>query len=927
MLARMEEGGGDVEDELFDLNKEPVERKRKRVETDSIDSGQQGFDVLPQVVGRVLRSKTMAEAECGRQAIDLKVVKIEVENESEVSMLPERGKKKDRRGRPRKIQGKDGVSSLKLKEKSGVSVKQEKTDESSKGTNRRWKKMKRGRGRPPKVDTGAAATETKKEKVECENDKVSFFNRREQNNDHHKKDERGSGMKRMKRMKADPNELGNEIVWQAKGKEECAKGKDMGRREQQQLVRDQIVVMLKKAGWTIDLRQRQQREYMDAVYIDREGRTHWSVTLAYRKFKEKIDSGNADSIDVSAFNLIPEESLSTLFRVTEKGKKASKKKKGGANTINRIAEKVSSKSKLSDGGISRSGRGRGRTLLARKPGVGSDGDYELYEGKRTLISWMIDLGTIPLGGKVAYKSRRHGKRLLEGRVTKDGLSCDCCGSMHTIQDFEAHAGGKHGNPFNHICMDSGNSLLQCLENSWKKHLETNYVGFVAVDVDGDDPNDDTCNFCGDGGNLICCDSCPSTFHHGCLCIEVPSGDWHCMHCSCKFCGKGGETDSMADDNEDSNVAELFTCLLCEEKFHVHCTQGNVAENFDYRDHPSFCSMECLKIFEHLQVIGTRYELEEGFTYTILQCRDECINEDCTVEEINSKLAVAFTVMDECFEPIIDERSETNVIHSVVYNCGSNIRRLDFGGFYTIVLEKGDELVAAASIRIHGSQLAEMPFIGTRYMYRRQGMCKRLLNAIEKVLNSLGVEKLVIPAISELNETWTNKFGFVPLEESKRKEMKYMSLMVFPGIDMLQKTVFEHRFHEGQMNSAVESGADLPDSAAVTGSVGVEDLHQNSLEQNNDKKTSSLDTCTAKIDGSENKVGAVESGPARSSDETIDSKNGVCVNESHGQESCVNDLDASKCSKSFLKDSASADCKLEAKQSDDGFRLPLVTGSL
>ncbi|XP_073285948.1 uncharacterized protein [Primulina huaijiensis] len=905
----MKEGGRDVEDELFDLNKEPIERKSKRVETSSTD-GQQGFDVLPQVVGRVLRSKTMSMAECGRQAIDLKLVKIEVEDESEVSMLPKRGKKKDRRGRPRKIQGKDGVSSLNLKEKSGVPVIQEKIDESSKGTDRRWKKKKRGRGRPPKVDTGAV---TKKEKIGCKIDKGSFFNRRKQKNDHHEKTGGGNGVKR---LKADPNALGNEIVWPGKGKGECAERKDMGRREQQQLVRDQIVVMLKKAGWTIELRQRQQREYMDAVYVDREGRTHWSVTLAYRKFKEKIDSGNADSIDVSAFSLIPEETLSTLFRVTEKGKKAGKKKKGGANTISRISEKVSSKSKLSDRGISGSGWGKGRTLLARRPGEGSNGDYELYEGKRNLISWMIDLGTIPLGRKVAYKSRRHGKRLLEGRVTKDGICCDCCGRMHTIRDFESHAGGTLGNPFFHIFMDSGNSLLQCLENSWKKHLETNNIGFIAVDVDGDDPHDDTCNFCGDGGNLICCDSCPSTFHHGCLCAEEPSGDWHCVHCSCKFCGIAGEDDSTVDDNEDSFVSELFTCLLCEEKFHVHCTKGNVAENFDYRDHPSFCSTECLKIFEHLQVIGIRYELEEGFTYTILQRRDECINEDCTVEEINSKLAVAFTIMDECFEPIIDDRSGSNVIRSVVYNCGSNIRRLDFGGFYTIVLEKGDELVAAASIRIHGSQFAEMPFIGTRYIYRRQGMCKRLLNAIEKVLNSLGVEKLVIPAISELNETWTNKFGFVLLEETQRKELKYTSLIVFPGIDMLQKTVFEHQFYKGQMNSA-----------AVIESVEAQALHQNSLEQNNGTKTSNLDTSTAKIDGPKNKVGAVESGPVRSSDETNDSRNGVCVNELPGQESRVNDLNASKGSKSFLKDSASADCKLEAKQSDDGFRVPLVTGSL
>ncbi|KAL6512023.1 hypothetical protein OROGR_021620 [Orobanche gracilis] len=130
-----------------------------------------------------------------------------------------------------------------------------------------------------------------------------------------------------------------------------------------------------------------------------------------------------------------------------------------------------------------------------------------------------------------------------------------------------------------------------------------------------------------------------------------------------------ESTSTSDDDYSDSSADLFTCDLCEEKFHMHCFEEAIAEDIDHGSR-SFCGKEC---FEY-----TVRSLETFVTHT----------------ESN---AVTFAVMDECFEPIIDERSGTNMIHNVVYSIGSNIRRLNYEGFYTIILEKGDEAVPTTSI--------------------------------------------------------------------------------------------------------------------------------------------------------------------------------------------------------------------------------------
>ncbi|PKI60525.1 hypothetical protein CRG98_019001 [Punica granatum] len=620
------------------------------------------------------------------------------------------------------------------------------------------------------------------------------------------------------------------------GKSEINEDAGLTRASEKQLVRDRIMNLLFHAGWTVDYRPRNRKIYNDAVYVSPDGKTHWSVTLAYRVLKKRYEVGDTRAYKEGfIFSPIPSEELDMLKRVQIK-KRNGKKEQKGLKRIGTPDRALAMKKKKKKGEI-RSGVSKGRKtldgrmkrkslqyerddsadahnapqssgirkrrethkrkryalLVRRSDNAESDGDgYVLYNGKRTTLAWMIDSGTMIEKAKVSYMNPRKTRAMLQGKIMRDGIDCGCCGEVVTMLEFEAHAGSKLHRPLENIFVENGSSILQYQLDAWNK-LESEHKWFHFIDVNGDDPNDDTCGICGDGGNLVCCDGCPSTFHQNCLDIQkFPSGDWYCLYCICKYCGKIGEDTNQMSIEETKR--SLLSCYLCEEKYHTSCILADDA----LKGEPTFCGRKCQEIYSNIEMLlGVNHELENGFSWTLVQrcevAADISSSEVQRKIECNSKLAVAFSVMDECFLPSSDHRSGVNLIHNILYSCRSNFSRLNFSGFYTVTLEMGDEIVAVASIRIHGNILAEMPYIGTRYMYRRQGMCRRLLTAVDCLLRSLNVAKLVIPAISELTDTWTSVFGFEPLDPSTQRRMRSMNVLVFPGVDMLQKPVLNNGF--------------------------------------------------------------------------------------------------------------------------------------
>ncbi|XVE59451.1 hypothetical protein DITRI_Ditri05aG0047700 [Diplodiscus trichospermus] len=360
-----------------------------------------------------------------------------------------------------------------------------------------------------------------------------------------------------------------------------------------------------------------------------------------------------------------------------------------------------------------------------------------------------------------------GKRMLVGYKRGFGILCTCCNSEISPSQFEAHAGwAARRKPFHHIYTSNGVSLhelsISLLKN---RKFSTN-------------ENDDLCSICLDGGNLLCCDTCPRAFHKECVCLpSIPTGTWHCRYCQNNF-----QNEKLAERNANALAAGrvagidpieqitkrciriiktpetevLSVCVLCrgqsfsksgfgprtvilcdqcEKEYHVGCLREHNMD--DLKELPQgkwFCCKDCSRIHSALQKLIVRGEekLPDSSLLVVkkkhgengleskanLDIRWRVLGGKMTSDDTRVLLSKAVAIFHDRFDPISDSgSSKGDLIPSMVY--GRTVKGQDFGGMYCATLTVNQVVVSAGIFRIFGQEMAEIPLVATSTEFQGQ----------------------------------------------------------------------------------------------------------------------------------------------------------------------------------------------------------------
>ncbi|KEH35823.1 PHD-finger protein [Medicago truncatula] len=340
-------------------------------------------------------------------------------------------------------------------------------------------------------------------------------------------------------------------------------------------------------------------------------------------------------------------------------------------------------------------------------------------------------------GKVLKREGIRGKcsQLIKDGVLVSGTIVFCRGKDNvkfTLTKFEAHACCTKPRPSKSIFLQDRTSLLD-LDRRMKALSSANQKG-----------NDCNAEAKSEAANSYV--------------VEKKSQE---NNNTCSVCGFGGD---------------LILCDGCPSSFHSDCLGPNRDPDGMWLC-PSCCCRICCQP-------KCKQEFANDIDDDILACV-QCERKFHFGER---KLTVALGVLRESFGETIDPLSKKDLIEDVVFSRSSEEKRLNFRGFYTVIIEKGGKVSYVATVRIYGQKVAEIVFMATKKKYRRQGMCCLLMKGLEEQLINLGVGSLVLHSSKDAIDTWKKSFHFVEMTNEDKCKFVHYTFFEFQDTIMCLKSL-------------------------------------------------------------------------------------------------------------------------------------------
>ncbi|CAN6821996.1 hypothetical protein Bca4012_005566 [Brassica carinata] len=295
-------------------------------------------------------------------------------------------------------------------------------------------------------------------------------------------------------------------------------------------------------------------------------------------------------------------------------------------------------------------------------------------------------------------------------------------------------------------------------------------------------NCDVCCVCHLGGDdLLRCNGCPSAFHPACWSIAPDEQDWFfCTCCCCDICNQR---------RTPGIISMLLTCEQCHRRCHRNCLEPPEP----FMGLPWFCSSQCSSVFSALQELqGTTIALvgDEGLVWSLMRVPNDG----------EQQLDSAVKMLQRSFKPTPDRFTGRDLVEELIFSRDSDgVGRT----FYTVSIERNNNPIIVVAMRV-GKDVAEIPLLATltRDSYDRiSSMCRALMDESEKQMSEIGVRRLVLPALADDVNTWTQQFGFSHMESSERLELLKHGLFDFVG------TVMCHKFLKGREEQGESSPTD------------------------------------------------------------------------------------------------------------------------